>query len=251
MSDASPLILRLDQSGVLKPEDHDVLAALCAKPRAVEANTILVSEGECPSGVRVVLEGFVYRYKILEDGQRQIIGILVPGDLCDLQSVILGRSDHFIATLSDCTLVTVDQDTVDDLTYTRSRIARAFWWSTLVDESILREWLANMGQRSADKWLAHFLCEVLVRLQIVGHASANSCEVPLTQEQLGDVLGISSVHVNRVLKELRDANLLEFRNRRFSVPDLDRLHAFCDFDPNYLHLASNREGSAFSWAAQR
>lgn len=251
MTDASPLILRLDRSGVLKPEDHDVLAGLCAKPREVEANTVLIGQGDCPAGVHIVLEGFVYRYKILREGQRQIIGIMAPGDLCDLQSVILGRSDHFITTLTDSTLVTVDQDTVDDLTLSRSRIARALWWSTLVDESILREWLANMGQRSAGRWLAHFLCELLVRLQVVGRAEADSCEVPLTQEQLGDILGISSVHVNRVLKELRDANLLEFRNRRFSVPNLGRLHAFCDFDPSYLHFASAREGSAFSSARKR
>ena len=125
---------------------------------------------------------------------------------------------------------------VDDLTLARTRIAQALGWSTHVEESILREWLANMGQRPADKWLAHFFCELLLRLQIVGRAEANSCAVPLTQGQIGDLLGISNVHVNRVLKELRGRNLLQLKSKRLLVPDPGRLRAFCDFDPAYLHL---------------
>ena len=237
MFDTNPLILKLKRSGVLIEEDFRRLADLCRNSRTVSANSVLLNQGQKPSGLHLVLEGFVYRYKLLEGGERQIIGLLLPGDLCDLQAEILRSADHFIATLTDCAIVELSQAIVDDLTLAPSRIARALWWSTLVDESILREWLANMGQRPADKWLAHFFCELLLRLQVVGRAESNSCEVPFTQEKLADILGISSVHVNRVLKDLRERNLLHLKSRQVSVPDVEKLHAFSGFDPDYLHLA--------------
>lgn len=236
MSDANPLILKLTQSGLLTEEDHRPLSELCVASRAVEADTVLVEQDQRLTGVYLVLSGFAYRYKLLPGGQRQILGILLPGDFCDIQGAILKRSDHFTATLTDGAVVWFPGETVDELTLAPTRIARALWWAALVDECILRSWLANMGQRSADKWFAHFCCEMLLRLQVIGQAGPDSCEMPFSQEKLGDILGVTSVHVNRVLKELRDRNLLQLKSRRLTVPDVARLHAFCDFDPGYMHL---------------
>ena len=241
MPDANPLILKLKQSGVLIEDDHRRLADLCAEPRTVEANTVLVSQGEPLAGVYLVLSGVAYRYQLLPEGQRQIIGILLPGDFCDIQGAILQRSDHFTAALTDSVVVWLPRETVDDLTLARTRIARALWWAALVDGCVLRKWLTNMGQRSADKSLAHFFCELLLRLQVVGRAESDRCEMPFSQEKLGDILGITSIHVNRVLKELRDRNLVLLSRKRLQIPDSARLQAYCDFDPAYLHLSPREE----------
>lgn len=243
MHDANPLILKLTQSGVLTEEDHEPLAKLTAASRFVEADTVLVEQGGRVSGTPLVMSGFAYRYKLLSDGQRQILGLLLPGDFCDIQGAILGRSDHFTATMTDGAIVWLSPETIDDLTLARSRIARAFWWATLVDECILRSWLTNMGQRPADRWLAHFLCEFLLRLQIVGCAGRDGCEMPFSQEKLGDILGITSVHVSRTFRELRERNLVILNGRRLTVPDVGRLRAFCDFDPGYMHLNGSDDAS--------
>jgi CRP-like cAMP-binding protein len=238
MSALTPLVLRLAHSGVLANEDYPVLADLSIPARREAAETILIAPEQKTKGVHLVVSGFVYRYKILPEGKRQIIGILLPGDLCDLQAAILRRSDHFIATLTDSEIATIPQPVVDKLTLDNSRIARSLWWSTLVDESILRTWLTNMGQRQADKWLAHFFCELLLRLQIVRKAEDNACELPITQDKIADILGITPVHVNRVLRELREGNLADIKGRRLIVPNTAKLWSFCGFEPDYLHLSA-------------
>lgn len=234
MVEANPLILKLAHSGALTREDHRPLAELCKGARVVEAGTVLVRQGDRIDGVHLVLDGFAYRYKVLANGRRQIIGILLPGDFNDLQGSILGASDHSTATLTNCCVVWLPQETVDALTLVNNRIARALWWATLVDQRILRSWLTNMGQLSADVCLAHFCCEHLARLQMVGRAGPDTCDMPLYQEQLGDILGISDVHANRMVRELRARNLLEIRSRVLTVPDVLKLQTFCKFDPSYL-----------------
>ena len=244
MATPNPLILKLQQSGILLDEDHPILAGLCESPRTVPADTILVQQGEKPSGVHLILGGFACRSKLLPGGEWQILSLLLPGDFCDIHAAALGRSDHFTTTLTDCAVVRLSHEAVGELTLTDTRIARALWWSRLVDERILRAWLTSMGQRRADEWLAHFCCELLLRLQVVGCAEADACEMPLTQDQLGHLLGITDVHVSRVLRELRDRDLLELKNRRLSVPDVERLRAFCGFDPDYLHFLGGRPAAS-------
>ena len=244
MPDANPLILKLRQSGLLIEEDYGPLADLCVAPRAVAADTVLVEQGQRLTGVHLILSGMSYRYRLMPGGQRQILSILLPGDFCDIQGAILKRSDHFTATLTDSTVAWLSHETVDELTLAPTRIARALWWAALVDECILRAWLTNMGQRSADKWFAHFCCEMLLRQQAIGQAERDSCEMPFSQEKLGDILGITNVHVNRVLKDLREHNLLQFKSRRLTIPDVARLRAFCDFDPSYMHLNAGDDDAA-------
>ena len=231
----SPLIRKLGHSVDFTAADRDRLTQL-SRTRRVEARHQIIEHGSRPEDVHLVLDGFACRYKMLRNGKRQIVALLVPGDFCDLHVAILGAMDHGIATLSSCTIADLPRTTILDLTENHPRIARALWWATLVDEAILREWLVNMGQREADQQLAHLFCELLVRQQVAGIGDANGCPLPLRQEDLADVLGLTAVHVNRTLQSLRDEGLIALRRRRLDIPDLERLQAYCDFDPDYLHL---------------
>lgn len=232
---ANPLIMKLAQAVDLTAEDRVLLEFATADRRSVGANEDLIQECEPPETVKVVMDGFACRYKTLPDGRRSIVAWFVPGDFCDLHVAILGRMDHSIGTLSPCTVVEIPRETIEELTGHR-RILRALWWATLVDAAILREWLASMGRRQSDRQLAHLLCELLLRLRAVGHADHDSYQLPVTQEQMADTLGISAVHVNRVLQHLREQDLITLQSRALRIPDVERLMEFADFDPTYLHL---------------
>ena len=240
----NPLLLKLRFGMDLDAGDRALLGDAFRATRSLEPQQDIVRAGERSSGVHLVLEGFAFRYKLIRDGRRQILGLLLPGDFCDLQSIVLGPSDHHIAALTACTIADVPQRQVDALIFRDSRIARALWWATLVDESVLREWLASMGQRPADKRIAHLFCELLLRQQLVGAAGARDCPLPLTQPMLADILGITPIHVSRILRDLREAGLIELKDRHLHVPEVARLHAFCDFDPAYLHLVNTPEQGA-------
>lgn len=241
LSRSNPLILRLRHGPDLDAGDRALLADLSRCHRSLEPQQDIVRAGDVAAGVHLILEGFAFRYKLIDDGQRQIIGLLLPGDFCDLQSVVLGPSDHYIAALTACTIADLPQERVDSLVFRDSRLARALWWATLVDESILREWLASMGQRSADKRIAHLFCELLLRQQLVGAAGERECPLPMTQPMLADILGITTIHVSRILRDLRVAGLIRLKDRRLHIPDVARLRTFCDFDPTYLHLVREPE----------
>ncbi|WP_246102716.1 Crp/Fnr family transcriptional regulator [Methylobacterium terricola] len=221
-----------------------MLHDLCGRTHQVSANEDIIGEGERPENVHLVMEGFACRYKLLSDGKRQIMALLVPGDFCDLHIAILGEMDHSIGTGWGCTCVKIPRATINDLTTNHPRIARALWWATLTDEGTLREWLVNMGQRRADKQMAHLFCELLVRLQTVGCADEDSFEFPISQSDLADTLGVTPVHVNRVLQELRAQNLIVWRSKRLQILNVERLKAFCDFNPNYLHLTRRANGDS-------
>ncbi|CAO4165268.1 Crp/Fnr family transcriptional regulator [Methylorubrum populi] len=248
---ANPLILKLRYGADLDAGDRALLADLFQADRVLEPQQDIVRAGDRATGVHLVIEGFAFRYKIVGDGQRQILGLLLPGDFCDLQSVVLGPSDHYIAALTACTVADVAQDRIDALVFRDSRLARALWWATLVDESILREWLASMGQRSADKRIAHLFCELLLRQQLVGAAGKRDCPLPLTQPMLADILGITTIHVSRVLRDLRMAGLIQLKDRHLHVPDVRRLRNFCDFDTTYLHLVREPDDQDIATSAIR
>jgi CRP-like cAMP-binding protein len=239
---ANPLIMKLEHGAYLNPEDRAILEAITANRHQVGAREDLIQECEPPENVNLVLEGFACRYKTLTDGRRSIVAYFVPGDFCDLHVAILGKMDHSIGTITPCTVVQIPRATIEELTG-HPRIVRALWWATLVDAAILREWLASMGRRQADQQLAHLLCELLIRLQVVGHATGNSYQLPMTQEELADTLGISAVHVNRVLQLLREDGLIVLQGRTLTIPDVDRLMEFAEFDSTYLHLRDARDAA--------
>ena len=234
------LIRKLSTAETLTYHDHGVLAELCSHPKSIGAGRDIIRAGDPPSDVHLVLDGFAYRYKILPEGNRQILAVLLPGDFCNLHVAILGEMDHAIATLTPCTMVDIPAATIRDLTENHPRITRALWWATLVDEGILREWLSSMGQREAPERMAHLFCELLLRLQLVGAADEDGYDLPLTQAELADILGMTPVHVNRTLRHLRELDLVDLKRRRLISPDVARLKAYCSFDPAYLHQRSSQ-----------
>jgi CRP-like cAMP-binding protein len=182
------------------------------------------------------MEGFACRYRLQANGNRAIMAYLVPGDFCDLHVAILGEMDHSIGTLSQCAIAEIERTDIDDLTTNYPAITKAMWWATLVDEAILRSWLGSMGQKSAEKQMAHLFCELLIRLRATGRAWDSSYDFPMTQEELGDTLGITAVHVNRVLQHLRDEGLISLHGKILTILNVERLQEFAEFEPNYLHV---------------
>ncbi|GJE53496.1 hypothetical protein GOFOIKOB_6577 [Methylobacterium tardum] len=233
---SNPLIRKLEAVVDFTDRDRAVLEQVCKSTQPIAAGRDIIRQGDRPNNVHLVLDGVAFRYKVMRNGGRQIVAVLVPGDFCDLHVAILGEMDHSIGALTPCTLAVIPRETILDLTERHPRINRAMWWATLVDEGTLREWLTNIGQREAAEGLAHIFCELLLRLQSVGAADANSYPMPLRQNDLADVLGMTSVHVNRTLQALREAGLIVLERRRLTIPDVDRLKEFCGFDPAYLHL---------------
>lgn len=229
------LTRKLELFGTLPEADRLLLNDVTRRTRTLKPQEDIIREGEAPSDVHLVLDGFACRYKVLPDGRRQIFAYLVPGDFCDLNVFILRAMDHSIGTLSACRVVDIPRDRVLALVQ-RPQIARALMWATLVDEATLREWLVNIGQRDAEHRIAHLFCEVHLRLKSVGLADGGEFELPISQVEIGDTMGISAVHVNRSLQSLRAKNLIVLRNGRLVIPDLERLHRMSGFNPNYLHL---------------
>ncbi len=209
--------------------------------RQVGAREDIIREGERAKDVKLILSGWACRYKSLEDGRRQIIAFFVPGDLCDLNIFILKEMDHSIGTITAVRLAELSRETLDTLTLGHPRITQALWWHTLVTAAIQREWTINLGQRTALERVAHLFCEVFLRLRAVGLTEGQSCELPLTQGELGDATGLSTVHVNRTLQELRGLGQIVLRGKTLTIPDLDLLRTTASFNPNYLHF--DREGA--------
>lgn len=231
---------KLECSGALSDADLDRLDTVIAEPRPVPARQDIIRHGERPENVHLVLDGMACRYKIMPDGRRSIMAVLVPGDICDIHIAILGRMDHGIATLSDCRIVDIPRSTVDELLGEYPRIARALFWATLVDEAVLREWLVNMGKRRSDRQMAHLLCELHLRLEAVGR---DGDRFEITQEQLADMLGITPVHAQRAVGTLREAGLIDWTSGRLTILDVGRLREFAEFDDDYLHLRQARRSS--------
>lgn len=235
-SGGNPLIRKLESLTPLSAEDRSLLEQITSRVRSVRARTDLVREGDPPQGVFLIMEGVACRYKLRAQGARQIMAYLLPGDFCDLDVALLTEMDHTIGTLSACQVVQISAETIQDLLINHPTIARALRLTTLVDEATLREWLVNVGRRSAEERVAHLLCELLLRLAAVGRTSEDGYDLPLTQVDLADMTGLTSVHVNRTLKVLREAKLIETTGRRLRILDLPRLQALAEFKANYLHL---------------
>lgn len=176
------------------------------------------------------------RHKDLRNGERQITELHVAGDFADLHSFTLKRLDHDVSTLSDCEVAIVPHERLKLITEQHPHLTRVYWFGTNLDAAIHREWALSLGRRSALSRLANLFCELQVRLDIVGLAGENGFDLPLTQSELSQCLGITTVHVNRTLKELRDRGLAEFRSGKVSVRDPKGLREVAEFDPRYLYL---------------
>lgn len=237
------LIRKLENFAVLSGQEKRVLLDAIGQIHDHGPHTDLIREGDATANVNVILSGFACRQKILPDGRRQIIGYLLPGDICDVRVFLLRRMDHTISTVSPAKVGIILYETALDLIERHPRLMRTLWWTTVVEESIAREWLINVGQRTALERLAHLFCEIFVRLRAVGLADGDSCELPVTQAELADTLALSTVHVNRTLRELRRANLISIRARSLIIHDFNSLQRMAMFDPRYLHLDGERIAS--------
>ena len=230
------LVRKMEGYTPLDADDRRLLLSMSRNSRKVAAHTDLAREGDKPNSVHLILDGFACRYKFTAEGNRQIMAYLLPGDFCDLHVFVLRQMDHSIGSLSPCTVVDIPHESIRALLQ-RPTLSLALWCAALVDAAVLREWLVNIGQRPARQRLAHVLCELLLRLRIVGLAD-KSYELPLSQKDLADTIGVSNVHLNRVLQELRREDLISWQDDLLVIKDIDRLMLYCGFNPNYLHLGS-------------
>ncbi len=231
-----PLIRKLDAFAPLNDAERGALCGLDVDLRKCEPQEDLILQGQRPEGVVLVLSGFAIRYKLLPDGRRQIVGFCLPGDLCDIRVGLVRRMDHNIAALTSLLAGVISAEQLYAVMDAHPRVARALWWSSFVEESIAREWIINVGYRSAFERLAHLFCELYYRLESVGLARDMACELPIRQSEIADTLALSAVHVNRTLMELRRSGLLSLNNRRLVIHDMPRLQTTAGFDPTYLHL---------------
>ena len=232
----SPVIAKLATVADLRESDVDKLVALCDDVRSIPAKTDILTEGERPDHVHIIVEGWAARYKTLADGSRQIVAFLIPGDFCDLHVAVLGHMDHGIIALNECRVAFIPSHDLDALTSDHNGLTKALWWATLVDESLLREWVLNVGRRDAYQRIAHLLCEMHARMQMVGLVTNGRLSLPLTQEELADTTGLTPVHTNRTLQRLRKEDLIEIGSGMLTVLDVDGLRKAAGFDPGYLHI---------------
>jgi len=234
---AQPVIRRLN---ALRRLSDDGIAgleqAICEGMQRVGAGEDLICEGDAVNSVRIILSGWLCRYKTLEDGRRQIVNFVLPGESCDAYTYLLSVMDHSIATLTPVVYAEVKRAQFEALIVHDRSVAEAFWCEALVNSAIQREWATNLGRRLALERVAHLLCEIHERLRPVGLIEGNSCAFPVTQMDLADATGLSVVHLNRTLQELRSSGLILLRDRMLTIIDIDGLKATALFSPNYLHL---------------
>jgi len=239
-----PLTRKLEQFVRLSVTDRHVLGlAASHRIRKFAARTDIIREGEQPRDVHFILSGWACRYKQLEDGRRQVVALFLPGDICDLNVFILQQMDHSIGTITAVTIADLSREFLEQIRTGYPRVATALWWETLVSVSIQREWTLNLGQRTASERVAHLLCELFFRLRVAGLTQDANCDFPLTQADLADATGLSKVHVNRTLQELRADKLIVLRERTLSILDFERLASVGLFNAHYLHL--EHEGHQF------
>lgn len=202
----------------------------------VDEGVDLVRQGDHPTESILVLQGLVARYKIVAAGQRQILSLHLPGDMPDLHGLHLTHMDHSIGTMVPSTVAYIPHPALQTIIDESASLTHALWRATLVDASIFREWMANIGTRSAIQRVSHLFCEIYVRMRSLGLADAKGFRLPLTQAAMGDALGISTVHVNRTLQQMRRDALIESHGKFHGISDWDGLKRMGDFDPHYLHL---------------
>ena len=240
----NPFLRKLERYVPLSADHRREIKALTEPVQHFQARQNIIQDGENPQVVNVVMNGWACRYKLLPDGRRQIIALFLPGDMCDPYVFLLGHRDHALGTLTPVTLARVPSQAIRDLTASGPALAEALWWQTLIAIDIQREWTVSLGRRNAVERLAHLFCEVAARLAEVGLSDLSTCELPLTQADLADALGLSTVHINRVMQELRSSGLVALRNKRLTIHDREGLMDLAMFDPVYLHTRTSRRQGA-------
>lgn len=238
------VVRKLHSRTPLSAEDQEAILRLPCERRTFEHSSYLVREGEKPVYCGALISGFAYRHKLTVTGARQIVAIQMPGDPLDLQHLFLDVADHNIQTLTRAEVALIPRAELQKLARERPAVGVAFMVNILVEASIFREWVTNVGRRDARSRIAHLICEFAVRLDSQQLTTEYGCELPMTQEQLADSTGLTPVHVNRTLKALEAEGLIERNMRSVKFPDWERLKHAGDFTERYLHLAP-QERSVF------
>ena len=232
---ANHFIDKLSGLADLTAADVAALTAATARPRRYPARRDLISEGDQPGPVIAILDGWVCRYKLLPAGSRQIMAFMIPGDSCDLHTPVLSQMDHSIQALTDATVAMIPRAEMQAMMETSPTISRAMYTAQLIDQATLRAWIVSMGRRSSVERVAHLMCELYLRARNIGMSEESGMVLPLTQTVLADSLGMTPVHINRVLKDLRLAGAMDLRNGSLVILNARMLVQIAGFDENYLH----------------
>lgn len=222
----------------ISADEERAIRDAVAETRRVPADQMVVRSGEELSACLMLLSGWMARSKDLSGGERQVTELHVAGDFADLHGFTLKRLDHDVTTFTECTLAVFPHERLQDITERFPRLARIYWFSTNVDAAIHREMAVSLGQRSAISRMSHLFCELYERLSVVGQTRGDSYEFPLTQRELSECLGLTVVHANRTLQELRRRGLVELESRQLTIRDRPGLEGVAEFDPTYLYLDS-------------
>jgi CRP-like cAMP-binding protein len=230
-----PLARRWSRRSALSDDDRAALLSLPFTRRTFGKDAYIVREGEHATECSVLLQGMAFRQKLLRDGARQIISFHIATEFVDLQNGLLAIADHSVQSLNRAVVAAIPRSAVIELADARPAIRMAMWIDTLIDSSVFREWVVNVGRRDSRARIAHLLCELVVRLRRTDEGNGDLFDFPVTQEQLADATGLTSVHTNRTLQALRRDGLIQLTGKSLSVLDWDRLCEVGDFDELYLH----------------
>ena len=234
----NPLIAKLSQFAPLSNGDVGVLNALCQREERYPAGANIAVEGEAPRSAFVVTRGIACRYRLMQDGRRQILTILIPGDFFDLHGFLLKATDHSVATIGPTWIAAFDREAVMDIVLNHPRIGAALWWSEMQEDAMLRERIVALRRRGARGRLAYLLCEIVWRQRAIGMAEDHAIRLPFTQTDLADTLGLTSVHINRVLQGFRRDELITLEHRRLTLRNVEKLQAISGLTSRYLQLGS-------------
>lgn len=229
-------LMKLRARDEISAEEEQAIRDCVTETRDHPADMVIVKAGEELNVSTLLLEGLLARAHSLSEGERQITELHVAGDFADVHAFTLKRLDHDIVTMTRCKIAIVPHDRLKALTIAHPHLARVYWFGTNLDAAIHRAWEVSLGRRRASPRMAHMFCELHIRLGIVGLSTDQGFDLPLTQDELADCLGLTAVHVNRTLKELRERDLVEFRGGRVIINDLAGLRELAGFDPTYLYL---------------
>jgi CRP-like cAMP-binding protein len=232
----NPLVAKLSQFAPLSHKDIGLLEALCLPEERLRAGVNIVVEGETPRSLFVVTRGMACRYRLMPDGKRQILTILLPGDLFGLPRFLLHPMDHSVAAIGPTRIAAIGREAVIDIIANHPRIGAGLWWSVMQEEAMLRERIVALGRRSARGRVAYILCELVWRQRSIGIAEDHAIRLPFTQTDLADMLGLTSVHTNRVLQGFRRDGLITLAHQRLTLHDLERLQAISGLTKDYLQL---------------
>ena len=219
----------------LLDEDVAMIERACTKVRDYPAKHDLIREGDAPGPLYFFLEGWGCRYKILPEGDRQLLAFLLPGDFCDMHTNVLDEMDHSIATITPSLVASIDRTRMDELMENSPTIARAVWLMQLVDLGVARSWIASMGRRTSEERVAHLMCELFFRTKLSGIIQNDECVLPISQILLADALGLTPVHLNRVLRKFKDLGVMHLAGGRLIISDIHQLIQIAGFDETYLH----------------